>query len=94
MIMKKWVYFLALIFLVSCKKEITAIYFTPQKAIKYFHEVEQICKSDNGKLLGKNLYGPLMFVDRPSRKIFANQADKEGILKEKDGVYTGDYPKK
>ena len=91
--MKKWIYFLAVVILVSCKKEITAIYFTPQKAIKYLNEVELICKNDNGKLLGKNLYGPLMFVDRPSRKIFANQADKEGILKEKDGIYTGDFPK-
>jgi hypothetical protein len=31
--------------------------------------------------------------DRPTRKIFANQPDKEGILKEKNGVYVGDYPK-
>jgi hypothetical protein len=34
-----------------------------------------------------------MFIDRPTRKIFANQVDKEGILKGKDGVFTGVYPK-
>ena len=91
--MKKWTYFLAILLLVSCRKEKTATYLTPEKAIKYFREVQAICKNDNGKLWGKNLYGPLMFVDRPTRKIFANQPDKEGTLKEKDGVYTGDYPK-
>jgi hypothetical protein len=91
--MKKWIYFLAVILLASCKREKTAIYFTPEKATVYFSEIETLCNTDNGNLWGKNLYGPLMFVDRPTRKIFANQPDKEGILKEKDGVYTGDYPK-
>ncbi len=91
--MKKWIYFLVVLILASCRGEKVAIYFTPGKAIKYFREVETICKNDNGKLLGKNLYGPMMFVDRPTRKIFANQPDKEGILKEKEGVYMGDYPK-
>ena len=91
--MRRWVYFLVLVLIVSCKNEKSAVYFTPQKAAKYFDEVETICNNDGGKLWGKNLYGPLMFIDRPSRKIFANQPDKEGLLKEKDGVYTGVYPK-
>jgi hypothetical protein len=91
--MKKWILFLAILLLVSCKKEKVAVYFTSEKALKYFREVEAICNKDNGKLWGKNLYGPLMFVDRPTRKIFANQPDKGGILKGKDGIYTGDFPK-
>jgi hypothetical protein len=91
--MKKWIYFLVILLLVSCKREKTAIYFTPEKAIKYFGEIESICNKDNGSLMGNNLYGPLMLVDRPTRKIFANQPDKEGNLKEKDGVYLGDYPR-
>jgi hypothetical protein len=91
--MKKWIYFVSILLLASCGKEKTAIYFTPEKAISYFRDIEAICKKDNGNLWGKNLYGPLMFVDRPTRKIFANQPDKEGILKGKDGLYTGDYPK-
>jgi len=33
-----------------------------------------------------------MIVDRTSRDIIANQPDKEGLLKEKDGIYTGSYP--
>jgi hypothetical protein len=92
-LMKRWIYFLGIILLTSCKKEIAPLYFTSEKALKYFKEVEAVCNKDNGKLWGKNLYGPLMFIDRPTRKIFANQPDREGILKEKDGVYTGLYPK-
>jgi hypothetical protein len=91
--MKKWIYFLAILILTSCSNEKVAIYITPEKAIKYFSEIETICKQDNGKLWGKNLYGPLMFVDRPTRKIIANQPDENGILKEKNGAYIGDYPK-
>ena len=30
-----------------------------------------------------------MFVDRTSRRIIANQPDNEGLLKGKDGIYTG-----
>jgi hypothetical protein len=91
--MKKGLLFLTIILLFSCRREKTAIYFTTEKAKKYFAKIEEVCKSDNGRLSGKNLCGPLMFVDRPTRKIFANQPDKNGILKEKEGVYTGDYPK-
>ena len=91
--MKKYIYILAIFILASCNNEKVAIYFTLEKAAKYFNEIETICNKDNGRLWGKNLYGPLMFVDRPTRKIFANQPDKNGILKEKNGVYVGDYPK-
>lgn len=92
-VMRKWICLFAIVILAGCKKEEVKIYFTPEKALKYFSGVEAICNKDAGKLWGKNLYGPLMFVDRPSRKIFANLPDSEGILKLKDGVYSGVYPK-
>ena len=79
--------------LLSCKGEKTATYLTPEKASMYFKSVEEICNRDNGKLWKKNLYGPLIFVDRTSRRLIANQPDKEGLLKVKDGIYTGVYPK-
>ena len=34
-----------------------------------------------------------MFVDRTSRRMVANMPDNEGLLKGKDGVFTGIYPK-
>jgi hypothetical protein len=91
--MKKWIILISLILLPKCKSDQGYIYFTPQKAASYFKSVEELCNKDNGKIWGKNLYGPLMFVDRVSRKIYANMQDKDGLLEYKDGIYTGLYPK-
>jgi hypothetical protein len=91
--MKKWIILPVFLLITGCGAKQTETYFTPDKAFQYFKGIEEICNTDNGKLWGKNLYGPLMFVDRNSRRIVANQADNEGLLKEKDGVYTGSYPK-
>lgn len=78
--------------LAGCKEKVVSHWFTPEKAIASFSEIEQACNRDAGNLWGKNLYGPLMFVDRTSRKITANQPDREGLLKLRDGVYSGSYP--
>lgn len=91
--MNKWISFLFLIFLISCKEKTTDTYFTAEKASQYFKSIEEICNRDNGKLWGENLYGPILFVERNSRRSTANTSDNEGLLKEKDGVFTGLYPK-
>jgi hypothetical protein len=91
--MKNWIFLYVLVFLNACKGDVADTYFTPVKAADYFKKVEDICNRDGGNIWGQNLYGPLMFVDRGSRKIIANQADEDGLLKLKDGVYTGLYPK-
>jgi len=91
--MKKWISFLLLLFLISCKEKTAETYFTTEKAFQYFNSIEEICNRDNGKLWGKNLYGPIMFVERTSRKITTNTSDNEGLLKNKDKIFTGFYPK-
>jgi hypothetical protein len=91
--MKNWIAILILLFVISCNGEKSVTYFTPGKALQYFKGIKEICDRDNGKLWGKNLYGPIMFIDRTSRRIVANMPDKEGLLKGKDGVFTGIYPK-
>ncbi|MFN8210153.1 MAG: hypothetical protein U0T33_04215 [Bacteroidales bacterium] len=91
--MRKWIFILVLILPFSCREKKTEIYFTPQKAVWYFGQVRQLCDRDGGKLWGKNLYGPIMYIDRPTRKIIANSQDAEGILKLHEGVYTGTFPK-
>ena len=91
--MKKWIIFPVLLMLISCKGKNSESYFTTDKASRCLKDIEEICKRDNGKLWGKNLYGPIMFVERVTRRILANQPDNEGLLKSKDGVYTGIYPK-
>ncbi len=82
-----------LIVISGCRAEEENIYLTPVKAREYFKKTEAACDSDNGSLWGKNLYGPVMFVDRTTRKIVANYPDKEGLLKEKEGIYTGLFPR-
>lgn len=79
--------------LFSCKGKQPETYFTAGKALEYFRKIEAACDADNGKLWGKNLYGPLLFIDRNTRKIIANVQDNDGLLKEKEGIYTGTYPK-
>ena len=91
--MKKWIFFAIFLPLIGCKTPPPDTYFTPEKATQYFREIKEICDKDDGKLWGQNLYGPLMFVDRSTRTIVSNKPDKEGLLKERGGVYTGVYPK-
>ncbi len=91
--MYKWIIFPVFLFLISCKGQKQDTWFTNEKALFYFKKIEVACNGDNGKLWGKNLYGPIIFVDRNARKIFSNFPDEEGLLKEKEGVYTGTYPK-
>ena len=91
--MKKWIFFPLFLILLSCKGKKDETYFTNVKASRYFKEIEEICKRDSGRLWGKNLYGPIIFAERVTRRIIANQPDQEGLLKLKDGVYTGFYPK-
>lgn len=88
-----WVIFPALLFMFGCRAEEEDIYLTPEKARDYFEKIEAACDKDNGKLWGANLAGPVMFVDRETRKIVASAPDKEGTLKEKEGIYTGLYPR-
>jgi len=89
----KFLIIIIILFLSSCKGEPDNSYLSSEKALNYFSKVEEACNRDGGKLWGVNLYGPIMFVDRNSRKITANQPDNEGLLKLRDGVYTGSYPR-
>jgi hypothetical protein len=91
--MSRRIIFFLLIFISGCKTEKNDSYFTPEIALQYFGIIEEACNKDDGKLWGKNLYGPILFVERSTRRITANQPDKEGILKERNGIYTGIYPK-
>ncbi len=91
--MRKLTFFALLLILTGCKEKVTESYFTTEKATVSFRKIEAICNSDSGRLWGVNLYGPIMFVDRTSRKISSNQIDNSSLLKPKDGIYTGIFPK-
>jgi hypothetical protein len=91
--MKNWIILSVLLLLAGCREKENDIYLTPEKAVDYFKKIESACNRENGKLWGRNLYGPVMFVDRDTRKIIANHPDDNGILKGKEGIYTGSYPR-
>src|SRR5829696_8044113 len=63
-------------------------------AEQYFKEAEALCERDRGRLWGLSLCGPMIFVDRKTRTVVANQADKEGILTASGKVFTGKLPEK
>jgi hypothetical protein len=61
-------------------------------AAQYFREARAACEKDAGELWGVSLCGPILLVEPGTRKIFANQADPEGILKSQSNLYTGILP--
>ena len=62
------------------------------QAKQYFEEARAICQRDAGKLWGKSLCGPMMFVDPATRSLAANQADAESRLTPENGIFTGALP--
>lgn len=88
-----WIVWVLFILLSGCRTEEKDIYLTPEKSLRYFEKIREACAGDDGKLWGTNLYGPMMFIDRTTRKMVANYPDKDGLLREKDGIYTGLYPR-
>ncbi len=91
--MKRLLFIAAIIVLSSCHRDEGLAWFSAGKAAEYFRLTEEVCNNDNGKLWGENLYGPAMYVDNLNRAIYANVADKENILKAREGVFTGVLPK-
>jgi hypothetical protein len=61
-------------------------------ALQYFHEAERASRADNGRVWGKTLYGPMLFVDPATRRVVANEPSQEGLLTPQDGVYIGTLP--
>jgi len=64
------------------------------RARSYFQEAERICKQDGGKLWGVSLCGPMLFVDRATRRVVASQSDAEGHLTKDGDVFVGKLPEK
>lgn len=77
----------------GCKEEDTGSYMTNEKAAAYFNYADSICSLERSMIWGENLSAPLMFINRDTREIFASAPDKEGILKARDGIYVGSYPR-
>jgi hypothetical protein len=58
----------------------------------YFHELKVALKKDRGRLWNHSLYGPVILVEKQSRKLYANTPDAHGVLVKEGNVYTGILP--
>jgi hypothetical protein len=65
----------------------------PTKATAAFAEAQEVSNRDGGRLWGKPLYGPMLFVDPGTRAVVTNVPDADGALHPDHGVYTGNLPK-
>jgi len=65
----------------------------PVQARDAFAEAQHISEKDAGKLWGKPLYGPMLFVVPATREVIANQSDTNGVLHKQGKVYVGYLPK-
>lgn len=61
-------------------------------ATQFLHEARVLSNRDGGKLWGRPLYGPMMFVDRATRYVVANEPDAKGALQESREVWGGRLP--
>ena len=61
-------------------------------ARRYFREAAALTARDAGRLWGRSLAGPLLFVDRASRSVLTDIADAEGVLRPLGSLYTGTLP--
>jgi hypothetical protein len=62
------------------------------RAARYFAEAREIANKDDGKLWGRSIIGPLLFVDPVTRAVAASSPDREQHLKALDGIYVGTLP--
>jgi hypothetical protein len=64
----------------------------PASAARYFAEARAIADKDGGKLWGRSLSGPLLFVDPSSREVVASGPDREQRLTMREAIYVGSLP--
>ncbi len=58
----------------------------------YFAEAARQSATDDGRLWGRPVGGPMLFVDPATGVIVANRADRDGKFEARDGVWIGKLP--
>jgi hypothetical protein len=59
----------------------------------YFRQLRQLGADDGGRLWGKMVTGPMLFVDPASRSVVANEPDTQGLLHQQGTAWVGMLPK-
>src|SRR5262249_13026031 len=54
-----------------------------------FEEIQRLCDADDGRLWGRRLDGPVLFVDPATRRVVTNTVDRASKLRPVDGLFTG-----
>jgi hypothetical protein len=62
------------------------------QAKKVFADAQAVSDKEGGRLWGQKLYGKLLLVDPQTRFVVSNEADAQGTLTAKDGVFIGKLP--
>lgn len=62
------------------------------RARGYFEEIRRLEEADGGRLWGRSIGGPVLFVEPRTRAVVASEADGEGRLARAGGVYVGTLP--
>src|SRR4051794_31615354 len=60
--------------------------------IRTCFEEAKASAASNKALWNYDVYAPILFVDRQSRKLYSNENDSLGTLKASSGIYTGLLP--
>ena len=63
------------------------------EARRAFEDAEAAAVADGGRLWGRELSGPMIFADRATRAVVANQPDEADRLVEREGLFTGTLPR-
>ncbi|WP_306592121.1 hypothetical protein [Geothrix sp. 21YS21S-4] len=61
-------------------------------AAQFFQEAKALSDRDGGKLWGRSVYGPMLFVDRASRSVIANGPDTDRTLQRSGDMWEGELP--
>lgn len=88
--MKQFTFFMVVFFSVNTFGQ--SLDMSDQIVSETFKEIKAICDKDNGRLWGRNLWGPILIANRNSKMIKTNQQDSAGILTNCGSVYSGTFP--
>lgn len=67
----------------------TPLPFDAAQVRSYFEEAQRVADKEGGKLWGRTLYGPILFVDYQDRSVVANQQDAQGYLQQDGDLFKG-----
>ncbi len=86
--------FLTALFFVFNQRAMAQKQATLNDSLAVFLDELQLASKQHIGLWNKELYGPMIFVDPKTRKIFANEADTAGVLQADGKGYSGLLPAK